>query len=147
MVFPGVQETTWTYDEKAGAWYFHRFFDFQPDLNTANPEVLAEILKIMASGSSSASRASAWMRCRSSSPRRVADVGGKPREQFDMLRDFREFLQWRKGDAIILAEANILPKQDLDYFGDDADRMHMMFNFQVNQSTFYALAAHDARPW
>jgi len=75
-----------------------------------------------------------------------ADVGGKPREQFDMLRDFREFLQWRQGDAIILAEANILPNQDFAYFGDDADRMHMMFNFQVNQATFYALAGHDARP-
>ncbi|MCJ2117827.1 alpha-amylase family protein [Methylobacterium sp. J-001] len=146
MVFPGVQETTWTYDEKANAWYFHRFFDFQPDLNTANPEVLAEILKIMGF----------WIELGVSGFRmdavpfviaeKGADVGGKPREQFDMLRDFREFLQWRKGDAIILAEANVLPKQDLDYFGDDADRMHMMFNFQVNQSTFYALAAHDARP-
>ena len=47
MVFPGVQKTTWTYDEAAKAYYFHRFYDFQPDLNTANPEVQAEILKIM----------------------------------------------------------------------------------------------------
>ncbi len=146
MVFPGVQDTTWTYDAKAKAWYFHRFFEFQPDLNTANPEVLAEILKIMGF----------WIQLGVSGFRmdavpfviaeKGADVGGKPREQFDMLRDFREFLQWRQGDAIILAEANILPKQDFDYFGDDADRMHMMFNFQVNQATFYALAAHDARP-
>ena len=146
MVFPGVQKTTWTYDSKARAWYFHRFFDFQPDLNTAHPEVLAEILKIMGF----------WIQLGVSGFRmdaapfviaeKGADVDGKPREQFDMLRDFREFLQWRKGDAIILAEANILPKQDFDYFGDDADRMHMMFNFQVNQATFYALAARDARP-
>jgi maltose alpha-D-glucosyltransferase/alpha-amylase len=146
MVFPGVQKTTWTYDAKAHAWYFHRFFDFQPDLNTANPEVMAEILKIMGF----------WIQLGVSGFRmdavpfviaqKGADVGGKPREQFDMLRDFREFLQWRKGDAIILAEANILPNQDFDYFGDDADRMHMMFNFQVNQATFYALAGHDARP-
>ncbi|MCJ2053155.1 alpha-amylase family protein [Methylobacterium sp. J-070] len=146
MVFPGVQKTTWTYDSKARAWYFHRFFDFQPDLNTAHPEVLAEILKIMGF----------WIQLGVSGFRmdaapfviaeKGADVDGKPREQFDMLRDFREFLQWRKGDAIILAEANILPKQDFDYFGDDADRMHMMFNFQVNQATFYALAAQDARP-
>jgi maltose alpha-D-glucosyltransferase / alpha-amylase len=39
MVFPGVQKTTWTYDREAKAWYFHRFYDFQPDLNTSNPEV------------------------------------------------------------------------------------------------------------
>jgi maltose alpha-D-glucosyltransferase/alpha-amylase len=47
MVFPGVQKSTWSYDEMAKAWYFHRFYDFQPDLNTSNPEVQAEILKIM----------------------------------------------------------------------------------------------------
>ena len=146
MVFPGVQTTTWTRDAKARAYYFHRFFDFQPDLNTANPAVRAEILKIMGF----------WLELGVSGFRmdaapfviakKGADVTGEPVEQFDMLRDFREFLQWRRGDAIILAEANILPKQDLDYFGADADRMNMMFNFQVNQATFYALAAHDARP-
>ena len=47
MVFPGVQKSTWTYDSIARQWYFHRFYDFQPDLNTSNPHVQAEILKIM----------------------------------------------------------------------------------------------------
>src|SRR5712671_2377782 len=70
----------------------------------------------------------------------------KPEEQYDMLRMFREFLQWRQGDAIVLAEANVLPDTDMEYFGDDGDRMHMMFNFQVNQHLFYALAAADTRP-
>ena len=67
-------------------------------------------------------------------------------EQYDMLRAFREFLQWRKGDAVILAEANVLPETDMEYFGADGDRMHMMFNFQVNQNLFYAMAAADCRP-
>ena len=40
-----------------------------------------------------------------------------------MLRTFREFLQWREGDSIILAEANVLPDTDMEYFGDDGDRM------------------------
>jgi len=62
-------------------------------------------------------------------------------EQYDMLRRFREFLQWRQGDCIILAEANVLPRTDMKYFGTDGDRMHMMFNFQVNQHLFYALAS------
>jgi maltose alpha-D-glucosyltransferase / alpha-amylase len=70
----------------------------------------------------------------------------KPAEQYDMLRTFREFLQWRKGDAIILAEANVKPETDMEYFGQDADRMHMMFNFHVNQHLFYALASSDTRP-
>ncbi|EJW10290.1 Trehalose synthase [Rhodovulum sp. PH10] len=145
MVFPGVQETTWTFDEAAQAYYFHRFYEFQPDLNTSNPEVQAEILKIMGF----------WIELGVSGFRmdavpfvigtKGADVTS-PDEQFDMLRTFREFLQWRKGDSIILAEANVLPDTDLHYFGDDGDRMHMMFNFQVNQNLFYALASADGRP-
>src|SRR5919204_423040 len=70
----------------------------------------------------------------------------KPEPQYDMLRAFREFLQWRQGDCIVLAEANVLPETDMEYFGADGDRMHMMFNFQVNQHLFYALAAADVRP-
>jgi maltose alpha-D-glucosyltransferase/alpha-amylase len=70
----------------------------------------------------------------------------RPVEQYDMLRTFREFLQWRQGDAIILAEANVLPDTDMQYFGDAGERLQMMFNFQVNQNTFYALATADTGP-
>src|SRR5262249_44595084 len=70
----------------------------------------------------------------------------KPVEQYDMLRAFREFLQWRGGDSIILSEANVMPRTDIHYFGDDGDRMQMMFNFQVNKHLFYALASSDTRP-
>ena len=145
MVFPGVQKSTWTYDSVARAWYFHRFYDFQPDLNTANPHVQAEILKIMGF----------WIQLGVSGfrmdavPFVIATKGpgvARPVEQYDMLRTMREFLQWREGDAIILAEANVLPATDMEYFGRDGDRMHMMFNFQVNQNLFYALAASDVRP-
>lgn len=47
MVFPGVQEATWTYDKAAKAYYFHRFYKFQPDLNIDNPKVREEIHRIM----------------------------------------------------------------------------------------------------
>ncbi len=145
MVFPGVQKTTWTYDDQARAYYFHRFYEFQPDLNTSKPEVQAEILKIMGF----------WIQLGVSGfrmdavPFVIASKGpkvGKPEEQYDMLRTFREFLQWRQGDCIVLAEANVLPETDMEYFGDDGERMHMMFNFQVNQHLFYALASADTRP-
>jgi maltose alpha-D-glucosyltransferase/alpha-amylase len=145
MVFPGVQKTTWTRDPVAKEWYFHRFYDFQPDLNTSNPAVQSEILKIMGF----------WIQLGVSGFRmdavpfvigtKGADVK-KPTEQYDMLRTFREFLQWRAGDSIILAEANVLPRTNVHYFGDDGDRMQMMFNFQVNQYLFYALASSDTRP-
>jgi len=145
MVFPGVQKSTWSYDQTARAWYFHRFYDFQPDLNTSNPHVLAEILKIMGF----------WIQQGVSGfrmdavPFIISTKGPnvkKPVAQYDILRFLREFLQWRQGDAIILAEANVLPEADLEYFGRAGDRMHMMFNFQVNQNLFYALATSDAEP-
>jgi maltose alpha-D-glucosyltransferase / alpha-amylase len=145
MVFPGVQKSTWSYNKEAHAWYFHRFYDFQPDLNTSNPHVQAEILKIMGF----------WIQLGVSGFRMdavpfVISTKGprvkKPVEQYDMLRSLREFLQWREGDSIIIAEANVLPETDMEYFGKDGDRMHMMFNFQVNQNLFYALAASDCRP-
>ena len=145
MVFPGVQKSTWNYDSVARAWYFHRFYDFQPDLNTSNPEVQAEIQKIMGF----------WIQLGVSGfrmdavPFVIATKGAqvrKPVEQYEMLRPMREFLQWREGDAIILAEANVLPGTDMQYFGQEGERMNMMFNFQVNQNLFYALAASDARP-
>jgi maltose alpha-D-glucosyltransferase / alpha-amylase len=145
MVFPGVQKSTWSYDEIARAWYFHRFYDFQPDLNTSNPEVQAEILKIMGF----------WIQLGVSGfrmdavPFVIASKGAnvkKPTEQYDMLRRFREFLQWRQGDCIILAEANVPPETDFEYFGADGDRMQMMFNFHVNQHLFYALASADIGP-
>jgi maltose alpha-D-glucosyltransferase / alpha-amylase len=145
MVFPGVQKSTWSYDAAARSWYFHRFYDFQPDLNTSNPNVQAEILKIMGF----------WIQLGVSGfrmdavPFVIATKGAavtKPVEQYDMLRVLREFLQWRKGDAIILAEANVLPDTDMQYFGQGGDRMHMMFNFEANQKLFLALATADVRP-
>jgi maltose alpha-D-glucosyltransferase / alpha-amylase len=145
MVFPGVQQSTWSYDAQAHAWYFHRFYAFQPDLNTSHLEVQAEILKIMGF----------WIQLGVSGfrmdavPFIIGTKGAKvrkPHEQYGMLRHFREFLQWRQGDCIILAEANVLPETDMEYFGADGDRMHMLFNFQVNQHLFYALASADTRP-
>ena len=145
VVFPGVQKSTWDYDKLARAWYFHRFYDFEPDLNTSNPEVQAEILKVMGF----------WIQLGVSGfrmdavPFVIAEKGADvtaPKEQYDMLRTFREFLSWRQGDAIILAEANVQPKTDLEYFATAGERMQMMFNFAVNQRLFYALATGDNRP-
>lgn len=144
MVFPGVQKSTWSYDSVAREYYFHRFYDFQPDLNTAHPDVRAEIKRIMGY----------WLELGVSGFRVDAvpfviqkkGAGVPPQHDFGFLREMREFLQWRQGDAVLLAEANVLPDQDLKYFGDDDDRMHMMFNFFVNQNVFYALASCDVRP-
>jgi maltose alpha-D-glucosyltransferase/alpha-amylase len=146
VVFPGVQKATWTYNRDARHWYFHKFMDFQPDLNIANPEVRAEMLKIVGF----------WLELGVSGFRMDAvpfliaeddDVDrADPPKAFGLLRDIRALAQWRRGDAVLLAEANVPPRDAVAYFGEDGDRLHMMFNFPVNQALFYALAAVDSRP-
>ena len=145
VIFPGVQRSTWTFDKEARRWYYHRFYDFQPDLNTTNPQVQAEILKIMGFWTQlgvSGFRLDAvpFLIARKDAERT------RPKLEFDMLRAIRELLQWRQGDAILLGEANIAPKENLSYFGHAGERLHMLFNFHLNQATFYALAAADTRP-
>jgi len=145
MVFPGVQHETWTWHEQAGAWYYHRFYEHQPDLNMANPEVRAEVRKIMAfwlqlgvSGFRMDAAPFIIERTRANEPE-------SPME-FDYLREFRELLSWRKGDAMILAEANAEKEELVEYFGPTGDRLPMLFNFLLNQRTFLALARSDANP-
>lgn len=146
ITFPGVQKSTWNYDSVAKEYYFHRFYNFQPDLNTANPEVQAEILRIMGF----------WLQLGVSGFRmdavpfviakKGAGAAKKPQEQYDMLRMLSQFLNWRESDAIILAEANVLPDTDMEYFGKSGERLQMMFNFEVNQHLFIAMASSDSTP-
>jgi maltose alpha-D-glucosyltransferase / alpha-amylase len=144
MVFPGVQRSTWTYDREAKLYYFHRFYDFQPDLNTWNKAVRTEIQKIMGF----------WLQLgvagfRMDAVPFVIEKKGAAVEHakdFELLREMREFLQWRVGNAVLLGEANVPPEEALDYFGDDGDRLQLMLNFPVNQRLWYALATGDLEP-
>jgi maltose alpha-D-glucosyltransferase/alpha-amylase len=145
MVFPGVQKSTWTYDEKAKAYYHHRFYEHQPDLNIDHPAVRDEIRRIMGF----------WLELGIAGFRvdavpfilETQKPGEKNKKlRFEYLREMRRFLQWRKGDAIMLGEANVLPKDSPKYFGEEGDGVHLMFNFFVNQYLFYALATADINP-
>jgi len=144
MVFPGVQKATWTRDEVAGEYYFHRFYDFQPDLNTMNPAVRTEILRIMGF----------WLQLGVCGFRMDAvpflisrkGVRVRPYKDYEFLHEMRDFLQWRRRDAVLLAEANVPPDESLEYFGDLGDHLQMMLNFPVNQRIYYALATGDLKP-
>nr|MBI1228947.1 trehalose synthase [Cytophagales bacterium] len=145
MVFPGRQHATWTYDRKAKAYYFHRFYEHQPDLNMDNPEVRAEIRRIMGY----------WLELGVAGFRVDAVpfvlesvIPGKSdhKLKFEYLQEFRQFLQWRKGDAILLGEANVLPEDTLPFFGEKGDGIQLMFNFYVNQHVFYSLATGELKP-
>ncbi|HEY0942207.1 MAG TPA: alpha-amylase family protein [Steroidobacter sp.] len=142
MVFPGVQKAVWTRDPVAKEYYHHRFFEFQPDLNMDNPEVRAEIRRIMGY----------WLQLgvdgfRVDAVPFILESGLPGKElQFEYLAEMRQFLQWRAGHAALLGEANVVPKDTRRYFGDGRDGLNMMFNFWVNQHFFYALAASDVQP-
>jgi maltose alpha-D-glucosyltransferase/alpha-amylase len=148
MVFPGEQRETWTYDRTAKAWFYHRFYKFQPDLNIKNPEVREEIKKICAF----------WLQLGVSGFRMDAvpfiieeTEPGNPNSPKDMefLSDLRQFVQWRKGDAVLLAEANVEPDQLVEFFGDGGGangRIHMLFDFMLNARLMLALARADPEP-
>ena len=145
MVFPGEQDATWTYDRTAKAWYYHRFYKFQPDLNIKNPQVRAEIKKICAF----------WLQLGVSGFRMDAvpfiveeTEPGNPNSPKDMefLTELRQHIQWRKGDAVLLAEANVEPDQLVQFFGDgggSSNRIHMLFDFMLNGRLVLALAREN----
>lgn len=148
VVFPGVQEATWTYDKKAQAYYHHRFYDFQPDLNMVNPQVRTEVRRIMGYwlelGVAGFRVDAVPFVLEASAP----DVK-RPERKFEYLEEMRQFLQWRVGDAILLGEANVLPEDVKKYFVGTSGMgsgIHMMFNFYVNQFLFYALATAEVGP-
>jgi maltose alpha-D-glucosyltransferase/alpha-amylase len=144
IVFPGEQTSTWDFDRMAGQYYFHRFYKHQADLNTWHPYVRAEIQKIMGF----------WLQLGVSGFRMDAvpfliekkGAGVEAQQDFGLLKEMRDFLQWRSGEAILLAEANVPPDNSMEYFGEDGERLQMMLNFPVNQRLFYALATADLDP-
>jgi len=149
IVFPGEQSETWTYDDVAGAWYFHRFYDFQPDLNWGNHQVREEIKKVMGF----------WLQLGASGFRvdgapfvleLVRPGEDTPQQDFSILDDWRQDVSWRKGDAVLLCEANVDPEKLADYVsstpGGPNDRAHMLFGFLMNVRMWLALAREQAEP-
>ncbi|MFD2518683.1 alpha-amylase family protein [Salinimicrobium flavum] len=143
MAEEGEDSTSWKYDRTAKAYYFHSFYPHQPDLNIANPQVQEEIFRIM----------HFWLKMGVSGFRIDAaphmfkekgrmDFEGDPHKIF---RNFRDFVETQKPDAILLAEVDLDPNQYNKYLGNE-DQMHMLFNFYVNNFTYLALAREEATP-
>jgi maltose alpha-D-glucosyltransferase/alpha-amylase len=144
--FPDRETSNWEKDTKAGQYYLHRFYRFQPDLNVANPAVRDEIAKI----------AGFWLQLGVAGFRMdavpflletdgITDlVEGDPHE---WLRDLRSFVVRRRGQAVLLGEVNAELKALARFFGDeDGDQLHMQFAFLLNQNLWLALAREEAEP-
>ena len=146
MVFPGVQTETWTWDDIAKQYYFHRFYDFQPDLNFSNKEVQQEAANVL----------KFWLKkgmdgFRLDAVPFIIDIpetgSASPEHMFDILTMLRDSVKAIKPNAVLLGEANVGAKENKDYFGDKGDRLQMMFNFYANQYLFYGLAEQDPVPF
>jgi maltose alpha-D-glucosyltransferase/alpha-amylase len=144
MVFPGKEKTTWTWDDKAKMFYYHRFYWHQPDLDTGNAAVRNEIDKII----------KCWLQLGVSGFRVdalpfIITAKGPGKTGFgdcpEYLLEMRQALSWHSGDAVFMAEANLPPEQVPIYFGE-GERVHIIFNFYANQHLFLALARGDASP-
>ncbi|HZN10875.1 MAG TPA: alpha-amylase family protein, partial [Blastocatellia bacterium] len=146
LVFPDREDSNWEWDEVAGAYYLHRFYKNQPDLNIANPAVRDEIRKIVGF----------WLELGLAGFRvdavpflleTMGIEGGSGFAPHDWLRSLRAFLSRRRGDAILMGEVNLEPEQVRRFFGDeDGDELHLCLNFNLNQSLALAIVREDAGP-
>jgi maltose alpha-D-glucosyltransferase/alpha-amylase len=144
VAFPGEQTGTWKYDEAAGQWYMHRYYDFMPDLNITDPDVLDEMHKVLGF----------WLELGVSGfrvdslPFMIETVGTDAKDQpVTYLRSLIEFLKRRRGDAIFLGEANVSPEEQRDYFAvDGGDGVQMLFDFRTCAAQWVAHARGDAGP-
>jgi glycosidase len=108
VVFPDAEDSNWDYEEVAGKWFLHRFYSHMPDLNIASSRVRDEISKVVGY----------WLELGLSgfrvdaAPFVIEQTGTEAERLQDphaFLRDLRAFLNRRRGDAILLAEANLPP--------------------------------------
>ncbi len=144
VAFPGEQKSTWTYDDDAGQWYMHRYFDFMPDLNITEPNVLDEMHKVLGF----------WLELGISGfrvdslPYMIETVGTNARDQpVTYLRSLMEFLKRRRGDAVFLGEANVSPGEQQRYFAmDGGDGVQMLFDFRTCAAQWLAHARGSAAP-
>jgi trehalose synthase len=149
VVFPGQETSNWELDDRTGQWYLHRFYKSMPDLNIANPRVRDEIHKVVGYwlelGLSGFRVDAAPFLIELTGEERAGQAGQADPHEY--LRDLRAFLARRRGDAILLAEANLPPPEQRRFFGDeDGDEMHMVFNFVANQRLFLSLVRQQAAP-
>ena len=146
VVFPDKEDSNWAWDERSKAWYMHRFYSHQPDLNVASAAVrdqLAQVVGYWLDQGLAGFRVDAV-------PFLVEPVGlpdGTIVDPHELLRDMRRYVNRRRGDAILLGEVNLPPAELREFFGDeDGDELQMAFSFPVNQAMYLALARGEAAP-
>jgi len=144
IIFIDTETSNWTWDDDAGAYYWHRFFSHQPDLNYDNPEVqeaMLEVLRFWLDLGMDGFRLDAVPYL---FEREGTNCENLP-ETHDYLRRVRAEIDARYPDRVLLAEANQWPSDVVQYFGA-GDECHMAFHFPVMPRMFMALRREIAAP-
>lgn len=144
IIFTDTERSNWTWDEVAGAFYWHRFFSHQPDLNFDNPAVIEELEEVMRF----------WLDLgvdgfRLDAIPYLVERDGTSCENLPethaVIRRLRVFIDRHAPGRMLLAEANQWPEDVRPYFGD-GDECHMAFHFPVMPRIFMALRRESAEP-
>ncbi len=142
-VFEGMVDSCWTWSEEAGQYYFHRFYDFQPDLNYAEPAVTAAMIRVLASwagaGVSGFRLDAAPMLWKAEG----TSCESLP-ETHLVIRIFRAALDMLGRETVLLAEANIPADALREYFGA-GDECHAAFHFPLLSLMWKAVYREDPR--
>jgi maltose alpha-D-glucosyltransferase/alpha-amylase len=144
IIFLDTEVSNWTWDEQAGAFYWHRFFHHQPDLNYDEPAVQQAMLDVIRF----------WLDmgldgCRLDAVPYLFERDGTNCENLPethaFLKQVRATVDAEYQDRVLLAEANQWPQDVVEYFGD-GDECHMAFHFPVMPRMFMALRREQAAP-
>jgi maltose alpha-D-glucosyltransferase / alpha-amylase len=144
IIFLDTERSNWTWDATAGAYYWHRFYSHQPDLNFDNPRVLKEVLSVMR----------CWLALGvdglrlDAVPYLVEREGTSSEnlpETHDVLRKIRAEVDASFPECMLLAEANQWPEDTKEYFGS-GDECHMAFHFPLMPRMYMAIAREDRFP-
>ncbi len=144
IIFIDTETSNWTWDDAAGAYYWHRFFSHQPDLNYDEPEVqeaMLDVLRFWLDMGLDGFRLDAVPYL---FEREGTSCENLP-ETHAFLRRVRETVDAEYADRVLLAEANQWPEDVVQYFGD-GDECHMAFHFPVMPRLFMALRREDSTP-
>jgi maltose alpha-D-glucosyltransferase/alpha-amylase len=144
VMFASEESSNWTWDPDAKAYFWHRFYRHQPELNYENPEVQLEIIKIV----------DFWLKAgidgfRLASVPFLYEEDGTNCENLPQthafLKKLRAHIDKNYKDKVLIAEANLWPEDAATYFGDGKE-CHMSFHYPLMPRLFLALRTEDSYP-
>jgi maltose alpha-D-glucosyltransferase / alpha-amylase len=144
IIFTDTEKSNWTWDDAAKAYYWHRFFSHQPDLNFDNHLVIEEVLKAMRFWLDMGVDALRMDAIPYLCERDGTSCENLP-ETHTVVKTLRAAIDAGYANRLILAEANQWPADVRPYFGD-GDECHMAFHFPLMPRIYMALRQEDRLP-